>query len=40
MSAHYLRDRDEVAQYALVFDHLRTMALDDRRSLELIKGVK
>jgi DNA-binding XRE family transcriptional regulator len=39
-SAHYLRDRDEVAQYALVFDHLRTMALDDRRSLKLIKGVK
>jgi DNA-binding XRE family transcriptional regulator len=39
-SAHYLRDRDQVAQYTLVFDHLRTLALDDRRSLKLIKGEK
>jgi hypothetical protein len=38
--AHYLRNRDQVAQYALVFDHLRTLALDDGRSLKLIKGEK
>jgi DNA-binding XRE family transcriptional regulator len=38
--AHYLRDRDHVAQYTLVFDHLRTLALDDRRSLKIIKGEK
>jgi hypothetical protein len=37
-SARYLRDRDEVAQYALIFDHLRSYALNDRRSLGLIKG--
>jgi hypothetical protein len=38
--AHYLRNRDQVAQYALVFDHLRSLALDDGRSLKLIKGEK
>jgi len=38
--AHYLRDRDQVAQYMLMFDHLRSLALDDRRSLKLIKDVK
>lgn len=37
-SARYLRDRDEVARYALVFDHLRACALNDSRSLDLIKG--
>jgi hypothetical protein len=38
--AHYLRNRDQVAQYALVFDHLRSLALDDGRSLKLIRGEK
>lgn len=38
--AHYLRNRDQVAQYTLVFDHLRSLALDDGRSLKLIKGEK
>jgi transcriptional regulator with XRE-family HTH domain len=37
-SARYLRDRDEVAQYVLTFDHLRSCALNDRKSLALIKG--
>jgi transcriptional regulator with XRE-family HTH domain len=37
-SARYLRDRDEVAQYVLTFDHLRACALNDSRSLEIIKG--
>jgi transcriptional regulator with XRE-family HTH domain len=37
-SARYLRDRDEVAQYSLIFDHLRSYALNDRKSLEIIKG--
>jgi transcriptional regulator with XRE-family HTH domain len=36
--ARYLRNRDQVGQYALLFDHLRTLALDDGRSLDLIKG--
>jgi len=39
-NAHYLRDRDQVTEYLRVFDHLRTLALDDRRSLKLIKDVK
>jgi len=38
ITAHYIRDRDQVAQYALRFDHLRASALDDRRSLKLIRG--
>jgi len=37
-SARYVRDRDEVALYALVFDHLRACALNDRKSLDLIRG--
>jgi len=37
-NARYVRDRDEVAQYALTFDHLRSCALNDSRSLEVIKG--
>lgn len=39
-SAYYLRDRDQVAQYTLIFDHLRSLAYDDMRSLKLIKGEK
>jgi transcriptional regulator with XRE-family HTH domain len=37
-SARYVRDRDEVAQYVLTFDHLRACALNDSRSLDVIKG--
>ncbi len=37
-TARYVRDRDEVSRYLLVFDHLRASALDDSRSLKLIKG--
>jgi transcriptional regulator with XRE-family HTH domain len=37
-SAHYVRDRDDVNRYALIFDHLRTSALDDIETLQLLKG--
>jgi transcriptional regulator with XRE-family HTH domain len=37
-SARYVRDRDEVARYALSFDHLRACALNDSKSLDLIRG--
>lgn len=37
-SARYVRDRDEVSRYALIFDHLRASALNDRKTLALIKG--
>jgi transcriptional regulator with XRE-family HTH domain len=37
-SARYARDRDEVAQYVLTFDHLRACALNDRKSLAVIRG--
>lgn len=36
-SARYIRDRDEVAKYALTFDHLRASALADDKSAILIK---
>lgn len=38
INAHYVRTRDEVAQFALKFDHLRSSALTDDKSLRLIKG--
>ena len=37
-TARYVRDRDEVSRYLLLFDHLRASALNDRQSIELIKG--
>jgi transcriptional regulator with XRE-family HTH domain len=37
-SAHYVRDRDEVNRYSLIFDHLRASALDDTQTLRLLKG--
>jgi transcriptional regulator with XRE-family HTH domain len=37
-NARYVRDRDEVAQYVLTFDHLRAYALNDKRTLDLIRG--
>jgi hypothetical protein len=37
-SARYVRDRQEVRRYMVVFDHLRASALTDRDSVKLIKG--
>jgi hypothetical protein len=37
-SAHYVRDRDDVNRYSLIFDHLRASALDDTQTLLLLKG--
>lgn len=36
-TAHYVRDRDEVSRYALIFDHLRSCALNDIQSIKLIE---
>jgi Domain of unknown function (DUF5753) len=36
-TARYVRDRDEVSRYNLIFDYLRSCALNDRQSIELIK---
>lgn len=37
-TARYVRDRDEVSRYNLIFDYLRSCALNDRQSIDLIKG--
>lgn len=37
-SAHYVRDRDDVSRYTLIFDHLRASALDDTQTMQLLKG--
>ena len=37
-TARYVRDRDEVSRYNLVFDYLRSCALNDKQSIDLIKG--
>ncbi len=37
-NARYVRDRDEVSRYNLVFDYLRSCALNDKQSIDLIKG--
>jgi transcriptional regulator with XRE-family HTH domain len=36
--AHYVRNRDSVELYALLFDHLRASALTDDKSVQLIQG--
>jgi hypothetical protein len=36
-TARYVRDRDEVSRYMLIFDHLRASALNDRQSTDLIR---
>ena len=36
--AHYVRGRDSVELYALLFDHLRASALTDDKSIQLIQG--
>ncbi len=38
--AHYIRIQDAVELYELVFDHLRSVALTDDKSLQLLKGWK
>jgi transcriptional regulator with XRE-family HTH domain len=38
-SARYVRDRDEVARYALTYDHLRASALPDDKSAALIEVI-
>jgi transcriptional regulator with XRE-family HTH domain len=38
-SARYVRDRDEVARYSLVFDHLRASAMADDKSASIIEGM-
>lgn len=37
-TARYARDRDEVSHYNLIFDYLRSCALNDMESIKLIKG--
>ena len=37
-TARYVRDRDEVSRHNLIFDYLRSCALNDKQSIELIKG--
>jgi transcriptional regulator with XRE-family HTH domain len=38
-SARYIREQDEVARYALTFDHLRASALSEDASAKLIGGM-
>jgi transcriptional regulator with XRE-family HTH domain len=37
-SARYVRERDETGAYAMTFDYLRSFALDDIQSSNLIRG--
>ena len=39
-SARYLREYEQVMRYTTIFDYLRAGALDDQKSLRLIKGEK
>jgi DNA-binding XRE family transcriptional regulator len=39
-TARYVREQDEVAAYATVFDYLRSSALDDLQSADLIRGYR
>ena len=36
--ARYVRDRDDVTRYTVIFDHLRASALDDTRTIRFLKG--
>jgi transcriptional regulator with XRE-family HTH domain len=38
-AARYIRERDEVARYGLMFDHLRASALADEKSAELVRVI-
>jgi Domain of unknown function (DUF5753) len=37
-SARYVREQDEVGAYSVTFDYLRSYALDDLQSADLIRG--
>ncbi len=37
--ARYLREQDEVGTYSMTFDYLRSSALDDEQSVDMIRGV-
>lgn len=37
-TARYISDRDEVSRHELIFDYLRSYALNDTQSIEVIKG--
>jgi DNA-binding XRE family transcriptional regulator len=39
-SARYIRDRDEVGIYSVIFDYLRSSALDDEKSSQMIRGYR
>jgi transcriptional regulator with XRE-family HTH domain len=40
MSARFVRDRDEVGRFSLIFDHLRANALTDSKSAEVIENMR
>jgi DNA-binding XRE family transcriptional regulator len=39
-TARYVREQDEVGAYSMTFDYLRSNALDDLRSADLIRGYR
>lgn len=39
-SARYVREQDEVGTYSMTFDYLRSNALDDQQSDDLIRGIR
>lgn len=39
-SARYVREQDEVGAYSMTFDYLRSNALDDLQSAEMIRGYR
>jgi transcriptional regulator with XRE-family HTH domain len=39
-TARYLREQDEVGAYSTAFDYLRSIALDDQQSADMIRGYK
>jgi transcriptional regulator with XRE-family HTH domain len=39
-NARYLREYEQVMRYTTIFDYLRASALDDQKSIRLIKGEK
>ena len=40
MGARFIRDRDEVSHFALIFDHLRSNALTDSKSAKVIEQMR
>jgi transcriptional regulator with XRE-family HTH domain len=40
MSARFVRDRDEVSRFVLIFDHLRSNALTDSKSAKVIEQMR